>query len=67
MKLAYKYKLKPTSPQIATFQAWLELARRQYNFRLGQRFDWYEATRSRVDACSWVTKTIRNSQFAIRN
>jgi putative transposase len=54
MRLTYKYRLKPTRPQIATFQAWLELARRQYNFRLGQRFDWYEATRSRVDACPLV-------------
>lgn len=52
--MTYKYRLKPTKPQIATFQAWLELARRQYNFRLGQRFDWYEATRSRVDACPLV-------------
>lgn len=54
MRLTYKYRLKPTKPQIATFQVWLELARRQYNFRLGQRFDWYEATRSRVDACPLV-------------
>jgi putative transposase len=54
MRLTYKYRLKPTKPQIATFQTWLELARRQYNFRLGQRFDWYEATRSRVDACPLV-------------
>jgi putative transposase len=54
MKLTYKYRLKPTKPQIATFQAWLELARRQYNYRLGQRFDWYEGTRSRVDACPLV-------------
>ncbi len=53
MRLTYKYRLKPTKPQIATFQTWLELARRQYNFRLGQRFDWYEATRSRVDPVRW--------------
>ena len=54
MRLTYKYRLKPTKPQNAAFQTWLELARRQYNFRLGQRFDWYEATRSRVDACPLV-------------
>lgn len=51
MRLTYKYTLKPTKPQIATFQTWLELCRRQYNYRLGQRFDWFESTRSRVDAC----------------
>lgn len=54
MRLTYKYRLKPTKPQIATFQTWLELARRQYNFRLGRRFAWYEATRSPVNACPLV-------------
>jgi putative transposase len=58
MRLTYKYRLKPTKSQIATFQVWLELARRQYNFRLGQRFDWYEATRSRVDACPLVANIV---------
>lgn len=51
MKLAYKYKLKPTSPQRVKMASDLELARRQYNFRLGQRFDWYEATRNQIDRC----------------
>lgn len=51
MKLAYKYKLKPTIPQRFKIASDLELARRQYNFRLGQRFDWFEATRSQVDRC----------------
>ena len=58
MKVTYKYKLKPNKPQIATFQNWLELCRRQYNFRLGQRFDWYEATRSRADACPLVASIV---------
>lgn len=58
MRLTYKYRLKPTKPQIATFQAWLELARRQYNFRLGQRFDWYEATRTPVNACPLVVNIV---------
>ncbi len=52
MQLTYKYKLKPTKPQIALFQAWIELCRRQYNFRLGQRFNWYEQTRTPVNACA---------------
>ncbi len=51
MQLAYKYKLKPTKPQVALFQNWIELCRRQYNFRLGQRFNWYEQTRTPINAC----------------
>jgi putative transposase len=58
VKITYKYRLKPTTAQIATFSSWLELCRRQYNFRLGQRFDWYEATRSRVDACPLVASIV---------
>lgn len=51
MQLTYKYKLKPSKPQIALFQTWIELCRRQYNFRLGQRFNWYEQTRTPINAC----------------
>lgn len=51
MQLTYKYKLKPSLPQIALFQNWIELCRRQYNFRLSQRFNWYEQTRTPVNAC----------------
>lgn len=58
MKMTYKYRLKPTIAQIATFGTWLELCRRQYNYRLGQRFDWYEATRSQVDACPLVASIV---------
>ncbi len=51
MQLTYKYKLRPSKPQIALFQTWIELCRRQYNFRLGQRFNWYEQTRTPINAC----------------
>lgn len=51
MQLTYKYKLKPTKPQIGIFQNWIELCRRQYNFRLWQRFNWFEQTRTAVNAC----------------
>ncbi|GAB4384861.1 MAG: RNA-guided endonuclease TnpB family protein [Elainellaceae cyanobacterium] len=51
MRLTYKYELKPTKPQVGIFETWLDLCRRQYNYRLGQRFEWFEATRTRVDAC----------------
>lgn len=32
-------------------ELWIELCRRQYNFRLGERFQWFEATRTPVNAC----------------
>ncbi len=34
--------------------AWLELLRRQYNYRLGERFNWYEQNRCDVNACPLV-------------
>lgn len=51
MRLAYKYKLTLEKHQAATVDTWIELARRQYNFRLGERFRWFEATRTPVNAC----------------
>ncbi len=52
MRCAYKYKLKPSKEQAVVLARWIELCRRQYNYRLGERFDWYEATRSQANACS---------------
>jgi putative transposase len=33
---------------------WLELLRRQYNYRLGERFNWYEQNRCDVNACPLI-------------
>jgi putative transposase len=33
---------------------WLELLRKQYNYRLGERFSWYEQNRCDVDACPLI-------------
>lgn len=52
MRLAYQYRLRPTKQQIATFENWLELCRRQYNYRLAERFNWWEQNRCDVDKCS---------------
>ncbi|WP_367267785.1 helix-turn-helix domain-containing protein [Okeania sp. SIO2C9] len=41
MRTAYQYKLRPNSDKIATIELWLELLRRQYNYRLGERFSWW--------------------------
>ena len=51
MQLTYKYRLKPTKAQLTTIAAHLELCRRQYNYRLGERFRWWESTRTPINAC----------------
>ncbi len=52
MIVAYQYKLRPTPTQITQIDEWLELLRRQYNYRLAERFNWYESTRCPVNSCS---------------
>lgn len=37
-----------------TIDQWLELARRQYNYRLGERFNWWEQNRCDVNACPLI-------------
>jgi putative transposase len=52
MRLAYQYRLRLNKQQIATFEHWLELCRRQYNYRLAERFNWWEQNRCDIDRCS---------------
>lgn len=40
--------------QQTTIDRWLELARRQYNYRLAERFNWYEQNRCDIDACPLI-------------
>ncbi len=54
MRTAYQYRLRPTSDQIASMGEWLELCRRQYNYRLGERFSWYEQNRCDINACPLI-------------
>lgn len=54
MRLAYQYRLLPTSEQQATLTRWLDMLRHQYNWMLAERFDWYEQNRSPVNACPLV-------------
>jgi putative transposase len=54
MRTAYQYRLRLTTAQQATIDEWLELCRRQYNYRLGERFNWYEQNRCDVDACPLI-------------
>lgn len=54
MRAAYQYRLRPTSGQSALMGEWLELLRRQYNYRLSERFNWYEQNRCDVNACPLI-------------
>lgn len=54
MRTAYQYRLRLTKLQQSTIDQWIELARRQYNYRLAQRFNWYEQNRCDVDACPLI-------------
>lgn len=51
MKITYQYRLRPTAEQIAKMNSWLELLRRQYNYRLAQRLDWWTFNRCDIDTC----------------
>ena len=52
MRVSYQYRLRPTSSQVALMEKWLELLRKQYNYRLAERFKWWEQNRCDVYACS---------------
>ncbi|GGA55313.1 RNA-guided endonuclease TnpB family protein [Okeania sp. KiyG1] len=54
MGTAYQYKLRPNKEQLAIIELWLELLRRQYNYRLGERFSWWSENRCPVNACPLV-------------
>ncbi len=58
MQLTYKYRLKPTKAQQTTIAAHLELCRRQYNYRLGERFRWWESTRTPINACPLIASIV---------
>jgi putative transposase len=54
MRTAHQYRLRLTKSQQATIDQWLELARRQYNYRLAERFNWYEQNRCDINACPLI-------------
>lgn len=51
MRVAYQHRLKPTYEQRRLMSGWLDLLRRQYNWLLAARFDWWEHNRCPVNAC----------------
>ena len=50
MRIAYQYRLRPNREQVTTIETWLELLRKQYNYRLFERFSWWEDNRNPVNA-----------------
>jgi putative transposase len=54
MRTTYQYRLRLTKDQQATINQWLELARRQYNYRLVERFWWWEQNRCDINACPMI-------------
>jgi len=54
MRTAYQYRLRPTPDQESLMDNWLELLRRQYNYRLGERFNWWEQNRCDINACPLI-------------
>jgi len=50
--LTYEFKLQPTKQQIQSFEDWLEINRKVYNYALAERKDWYKSRSCQVNACS---------------
>lgn len=54
----YEYKLSPSKQQIKTFDLWLEVCKKVYNYALRERKDWVSSRKSPVNACSLVSEYI---------
>lgn len=54
MRIAYQYRLRPTKSQSAKMENWLNLLRMQYNWRLAERFKWWDENRCPINACPLV-------------
>jgi putative transposase len=66
MQLTYKYRLKPTKHQAVTIPANLELGRRQDNYRLGEKFKWWEVARTPINAAP-ITASIVSVEEIYKN
>ena len=55
MRIAYQYRLKPTTEQKAVINKWLDMLRYQYNYLLADRFDWYQNNRCPINSCPLIT------------
>lgn len=52
LNLTYEYKLIPTEVQRETFDQWLAICRKVYNFALRERKDWVNSRRCDINSCS---------------
>lgn len=52
LNLTYEYKLIPTDAQRKTFDHWLEICRKVYNFALRERKDWVNSRKCDINSCS---------------
>jgi putative transposase len=52
LNLTYEYKLIPTDAQRETFDHWLEICRKVYNYALRQRKDWINSRKCDINSCS---------------
>jgi putative transposase len=55
MKTTFQYRFYPDTKQKLELNEWLRISRYWYNRQLGDRFDWWEMNRTRVDACPLVS------------
>jgi putative transposase len=52
LNMTYEYKLEPTPSQAQTFDHWLEVCRKAWNYALRERKDWYNSRSCAINACS---------------
>jgi putative transposase len=52
LNLTYEYKLIPTDAQRNTFDHWLEICRKVYNYALRERKDWINSRKCDINSCS---------------
>jgi len=52
LNLTYEYKLIPTDKQRETFDQWLNICRKVYNFALQERKDWVNSRKCDINSCS---------------
>ncbi|MEG4303175.1 transposase [Microcoleus sp. D3_18a_C4] len=52
LNLTYEYKLIPTDAQRQTFDLWLNICRKVYNFGLRERKDWVNSRKCEINSCS---------------
>jgi putative transposase len=55
MKTTYQYQFYADTNQKSELNHWLRICRYWYNRQLGGRFDWWDMSRTGIDACPIVT------------